>query len=72
MLTKNIRYQNFKKKRVHSKLKFLFKNLVENSIKKENLIYSFTENFNYSFNKNLLDKLKKIRFSKFMVWAVHL
>ena len=59
MLTKNIRYQNFKKKRVHSKLKFLFKNLVENSIKKENLIYSFTENFNYSFNKNLLDKLKR-------------
>ena len=64
MLTKNIRFQNFKKKRVHTKLKFFFKNLVENSIKKENLIHSFTENFHYSFNKNLLDKIKRNKIFK--------
>ena len=64
MLTKNIRFQNFQKKRVHTKLKFFFKNLVENSIKKENLIHSFTENFHYSFNKNLLDKIKRNKIFK--------
>ena len=64
MLTKNIRFQNFKKKRVHTKLKCFFKNLVENSIKKENLIHSFTENFHYSFNKNLLDKIKRNKIFK--------
>ena len=64
MLTKNIRFQNFKKKRVHTKLKFFFKNLVENSIIKENLIHSFTESFHYSFNKNLLDKIKRNKIFK--------
>ncbi len=59
MLTKNIRFQNFKKKKIHTKLKLFFKNLVDNSTKKQNLIYSFTDNFNYSFNKNLLTKIKR-------------
>ncbi len=59
MLTKNIRFQNFKKKKIQKKLKLFFKNLVDNSIKKENLMHSFTANFTYSFNKNLLAKLKK-------------
>ena len=59
MLTKNIRFQNFKKKKIQKKLKLFFKNLVDNSIKKENLMHSFTDNFTYSFNKNLLAKLKK-------------
>ena len=59
MLTKNIRFQNFKKKKFHTKLKLFFKNLVDNSTKKQNLIYSFTDNFNYSFNKNLLTKIKR-------------
>jgi len=59
MLTKNIKFNNFKKKKIHTKLKFFFKNLVDNSLKKENLIHSFTNNFHYSFNKNLLTKLKR-------------
>ena len=59
MLTKNIKFDNFKKKKIHTKLKFFFKNLVDNSLKKENLIHSFTNNFHYSFNKNLLTKLKR-------------
>ena len=59
MLTKNIKFNNFKKKKIHTKLKFFFKDLVDNSLKKENLIHSFTNNFHYSFNKNLLTKLKR-------------
>ena len=59
MLTKNIKFNNFKKKKIQKKLKFFFKNLVDNSLKKENLIHSFTNNFHYSFNKNLLTKLKR-------------
>ncbi len=59
MLTKNIKFRNFKKKKIHEKLKFLLKDLVDNSLKKENLIHSFTNNFHYSFNKNLLGKLNK-------------
>ena len=59
MLTKNIKFHNFKKKKIHTKLKFFFKDLVDNSLKKENLIHSFTNNFHYSFNKNLLIKLKR-------------
>ena len=59
MLTKNIKFYNFKKKKIHTKLKFFFKDLVDNSLKKENLIHSFTNDFHYSFNKNLLTKLKR-------------
>ena len=64
MLTKNIRFQNFKKKKIHSKLKKFFIDLVNNSFKKENLINSFTEGFSYSFNKNLLTKLKQNKIFK--------
>ena len=64
MLTKNIRFQNFKKKKIHSKLKKFFIDLVNNSFKKENLINSFTEGFSYSFNKNLLSKLKQNKIFK--------
>tara|TARA_B100000963_G_scaffold17288_1_gene13232 strand:+ start:3438 stop:4598 length:1161 start_codon:yes stop_codon:yes gene_type:complete len=59
MLTKNIRFQNFKKKKIQTKLKIFFNNLVDNSIKKEHLTHSFTNSFSYSYNKKLLYKLKR-------------
>tara|TARA_B100001027_G_scaffold213522_1_gene184346 strand:- start:763 stop:1923 length:1161 start_codon:yes stop_codon:yes gene_type:complete len=59
MLSKNISLQNFKKKKIHGKLRKFFKNLVVNSADKKNLINSFTNSYSYSFSKNQVLKFKK-------------
>ena len=59
MLSKNISFQNFKKKKIHGKLRKFFKNLIVNSVDKKNLINSFTNSYSYSFSKNQILKFKK-------------
>ena len=61
MLSKNIIFQNFKKKKIQNKLKIFYKNLIENSTKKNTLINSFTKSYSYSFNKKKIIKLKKFK-----------
>jgi len=61
MLSKNIIFQNFKKKKIQNKLKIFYKNLIENSTKKNSLINSFTKSYSYSFNKKKIIKLKKFK-----------
>ena len=61
MLSKNIIFQNFKKKKIQNKLKIFYKNLIENSTKKNNLINSFTKSYSYSFNKKKIITLKKFK-----------
>ena len=59
MLSRNIKFENFKTKSIGKKLKTLFKNLVRNKDNKENLINSFTSSYSYSYNKQQLKKYKK-------------
>ena len=61
MFSKNIIFQNFKKKKTQKKLKIFYKNLVENSKKKKNLVNSFTKSYSYSFDKDKIIKLKKFK-----------
>ena len=55
MLTKNLFFKDFKKKKNLTLKKFL-KNLINS---KNEVILSLTNNYNYSYSKQLVDKLKK-------------
>ncbi len=66
MFSKNIIFQNFKKKKIQRKLKIFYKNLVKNRTEQKNLINSFTKTYSYSF-----DKKKIIKFKKFKIFQVY-
>ena len=60
MLTKNIFFQNFIVKSLKTKLNKKFVFAIKNEIKNEkNLLYSFTDKYKYSYNKNYLTNIKK-------------
>ena len=61
MFSKNIIFQNFKKKKIKKKLEIFYKKLIENSNNKNNVINSFTKLYSYSFDKNKIIKLKKFK-----------
>ena len=65
MFSKNIIFENFKKKKINKKLKIFYKSIVENKTKKKNLINSFTKSYSYSF-----DKKKIIKFKKFKIFQI--
>ena len=65
MFSKNIIFENFKKKKIKKKLKIFYKSIVENRTKKKNLINSFTKSYSYSF-----DKKKIIKFKKFKIFQI--
>ncbi len=65
MFSKNIIFENFKKKKINKKLKIFYKSIVENRTKKKNLINSFTKSYSYSF-----DKKKIIKFKKFKIFQI--
>ena len=58
MLSKNIKFKNFKGKKINKTLKIFLKNLIDKKDDKNNLINSFTTSYLYSFNK------KKIKCSR--------
>ena len=59
MFSKNIRFENFGKKKVNKNLKAIYKNLISKKNDNNDLINSFTKSYSYSFNKELLKKYKK-------------
>jgi len=65
MFSKNIIFENFKRKKIKKKLKIFYKSIVENRTKKKNLINSFTKSYSYSF-----DKKKIIKFKKFKIFQI--
>ena len=60
MLTKNIFFQNFRVESLKTKLKRKIIFTIKDEIKNEkNLLYSFTDKYKYSYNKNYLTNIKK-------------
>ena len=60
MQTKNILYENFKNKKKNKKINKFLKNLrIENLINQYPLLKSLDKNYNYTFKKKNLKKLKK-------------
>ena len=62
MLSKNIRFKNFAKKKFNKSLKVLFKKLTNKNSYDDNVIKSFSKSYSYSFTKNQLKKFKKFNF----------
>ena len=62
MLSKNIRFKNFTKKKFNKNLKVLFKKLIEKNSYDDNVIKSFSKSYSYSFTKKQLKKYKKFNF----------
>ena len=51
MLSKNIRFTNFTKKKLNKNLKVLFKKLIDKNNYDDNVIKSFSKSYSYSFTK---------------------
>ena len=62
MLSKNIRFKNFTKKKINKNLKVLFKKLTNKSSYNDNVVKSFSKSYSYSFTKKQLKKFKKFNF----------
>ena len=54
MFSKNIIFENFKRKKIKKKLKIFYQSIVENRTKKKNLINSFTKIFNMIYENEFL------------------
>ena len=59
MLTRNIIFKNFLKKKNNFLITKDLKKILKENVKKNNLLYTLTKNFNYSFKKKSILKLKK-------------
>ncbi len=59
MLTRNIIFKNFSKKNNNFLITKDLKKILKENVKKNNLLYTLTKNFNYSFKKKSILKLKK-------------
>ena len=59
MLSKDIKFKNFKGKKINKTLKIFLKNLIDKKNDKNNLINSFTTSYLYSFNKKKINKYRK-------------
>ena len=67
MLTKNINFKNFYKKKKNSRIINIFKVLKNNFLKKKDrLLFSLSEKYTYSFNFNELKKYNKFKLLKFV------
>ena len=58
MLTENIKFKNYQKKK-KSLIKILLKKLLDDSLKKKNLLNILTKSYKYSYKKNFILKYKK-------------
>ena len=68
MLSKNIRFKNFTKKKFDKNLKVLFNKLIDKNSYDDNVIKSFSKSYSYSFTKKQLKKFKK--FSFFQIYGM--
>ena len=63
MLTKNIIFSNFSNVKKNIKIEKIFKNLKKNFLeKKDKLLLSLSNNYEYSFKINQIEKYKKFKF----------
>ncbi len=62
MLSKNIKFKNFEKKKFNKKLRFLFKRIIDKNNYNDNVVRSFSKSYSYSFTKQQLKKFKKFNF----------
>ena len=61
MLSSNIKYENFKQKKIPSNLKIIYIKLISKKNDIKNLINSFTNSYVYSYDTKLLKKYKKFK-----------
>ena len=59
MLSKDIKFKNFRGKKINKTLKIFLRNLIDKKDDKNNLINSFTMSYLYSFNKKKINKYRK-------------
>ena len=62
MLSKNIKFKNFAKKKINKNLKILFKKLTDKNNCNDKVIRSFSKSYSYSFTKKQVKKFKKFNF----------
>jgi len=63
MLTKNIIFKNFLIQQKNNKVKKIFQELIKNHVsKKEKILFSLSENYDYSFNKKLINKFRNFSY----------
>ena len=62
MLSKNIKFKNFAKKKFNKNLNDLFKKLTDKNSYNDKVIKSFSKSYSYSFTKKQLKKFKKFNF----------
>ncbi len=62
MLSKNIKFKNFAKKKINKNLKILFKKLTNKKNINDKVIKSFSKSYSYSFTKKQVKKFKKFNF----------
>ena len=62
MLSKNIKFKNFAKKKINKNLKILFKKLTDKNSCNDKVIRSFSKTYSYSFTKKQVKKFKKFNF----------
>ncbi len=68
MLSKNIRFKNFAKKKFNKNLRILFKKLTDEKSYDDNVVRSFSKSYSYSFTKKQLKKFKK--FNVFQIYGM--
>ena len=61
MLSKNIKFKNFKKIKIKNSLKLIYNKLINQKNKKKNLINTFTNSYIYSYDRKLIKKYKKFK-----------
>ena len=68
MLSKNIKFKNFAKKKFNNNLKILFNKLIDKNNYNNNVVRSFSKSYSYSFTKKQLKKFKK--FNSFQIYGM--
>ena len=61
MLSKNIKFKNFKEIKIQNRLKLIYNKLINKKNEKKTLINTFTNSYVYSYDKKLIKKFKKFK-----------
>jgi len=61
MLSKNIKFKNFKEIKIQNRLKLIYNKLINKKNEKKTLINTFTNSYVYSYDKKLIKKYKKFK-----------
>ena len=61
MLSNNIKFENFKQRKILNNLKLIYNKLISKRNEKKNLINTFTNSYVYSYDRKLIKKYKKFK-----------